>query len=78
MYMYVKLPLKDLNFDPYPPHLTSTYTCEVIIIPRVCSSTNVLKCIWNNITFILALHEHDSKMYHSQQVTPRVIEKLCC
>ena len=76
--MYVKFPFKDLNFDPYPPYLTSTYSCEVIIVSRVCSSTNVLKCIWNNITFILALHEHDSKMYHSQQVTPRVIEKLCC
>ena len=76
--MYVKLSLKDLNFGSYPPHLTNTYTCGVIIVPNVCNSINVLKCIWSNIILILALHEHDSKMYHSQQVTPRVIEKLCC
>ena len=34
--MYVKLPLGDLNSDPCPPHLTSTYTCRVMIAPRVC------------------------------------------
>ena len=36
MYMYVKLPSRDLNFSPYPPHLTSTYICGVTIAPRVC------------------------------------------
>ena len=30
--MCVKLSLGDLNLDPHP---TSTYTCEVIIAPRV-------------------------------------------
>ena len=35
--MCVKLPLEDLNPSSYSPHLTSTYTCEVIIAPRVCS-----------------------------------------
>ena len=34
--MCVKLLLGDLNSDPYPPHSTSTYTCGVIIAPKVC------------------------------------------
>ena len=34
--MYVKLPSGDLNPNPYPLHLTSIYTCEVTIAPRVC------------------------------------------
>ena len=33
--MCVKLPPRDLNPDPYPPHLTSVYTCEVTTTPRV-------------------------------------------
>ena len=33
--MYIKFPLEDLNLGPYPPHSTSTYTCEVTILPRV-------------------------------------------
>ena len=66
--MYVKFPLEDLNFGPYPPHLTSTCTCKVIIVPRVHSSTNVLKCIWSNITLILALHKHTLKcIIHNKQ-----------
>ena len=36
MYLYVKLPPRYLNPAPCPPpHPTSTYTCRVIIIPRV-------------------------------------------
>ena len=34
--MCVKLLLRDLNSDPYPPHLTSIYTYGVTIAPRVC------------------------------------------
>ena len=34
--MCVKLPLKDLNSGPYPPHSISTYTCGVIIALRLC------------------------------------------
>ena len=34
--MCVKLPPKDLNLDPCPPHLTNTYTYKVTIAPRVC------------------------------------------
>ena len=30
--MCVKFPLRDLNLDFYPPHLTSTYTCGVTIL----------------------------------------------
>ena len=41
--MCVKFPRKDLNPDPCPPHLTNTYTCGVIIAPRMCSSSRNLK-----------------------------------
>ena len=36
--MCVKLSLRNLNHGPYPhtPHLTSTYTCEMTIAPRIC------------------------------------------
>ena len=33
--MCVKLFSRDLNLNPYPPHPTSSYTCEVTIAPRV-------------------------------------------
>ena len=33
--MYVKLPLKDLNPDSYPPHPTSIYACNVTTAPKV-------------------------------------------
>ena len=44
MYMCVNLPFGDLNSDPYPPHLTSTYTYGVAIVPRVCDGyiTNII------------------------------------
>ena len=38
--MCVKLPLEDLNLDPYPPHPTNTYTCRVTITPKVCGGIN--------------------------------------
>ena len=34
--MCVKLPLINLNLDPYPPYPTNTYIYGVIIILRVC------------------------------------------
>ena len=33
----MKLLPENLNSDPYPPHLTSTYTCKVTTALRVCS-----------------------------------------
>lgn len=39
--MYVKLLLKDLNLNSYPQHLTSIYTCKVIIMPRVRIGDNI-------------------------------------
>ena len=33
--MYVKLPLRDLNPNYCSPHLTSIYTCRVIIASKV-------------------------------------------
>ena len=35
--MCVKLPSRDLNPDPYPPHPTNIYTCKVITAPKVGS-----------------------------------------
>ena len=35
--MCVKLLPRDLNPGPFPPHLTSTYTYGIIIVPKVCS-----------------------------------------
>ena len=34
--MCVKLPLRDLNPNPCPPHSTITYTYGVIVALRVC------------------------------------------
>ena len=39
--MCVKLSFEDLNSGPCPPHLTSTYTCRVTIVPRVCDSCSL-------------------------------------
>ena len=50
--MYVKLLLGDLNRGPSSPHPTSTYTCGVTIVARVCdkSTTSLLpktyKLMW--------------------------------
>ena len=41
----MKLPPKDLNLGPYPPHPISTYTYEVIIAPRVCGGKNNILCV---------------------------------
>ena len=35
LYMFVKLPPRDLNSGTYHPHLTNTYICGVTIVPRV-------------------------------------------
>ena len=32
----MKLSSEDLNPDLYPLHPTSTYTCRVTIVPKVC------------------------------------------
>ena len=42
MYMCVKLPLGNLNPGSCPSHPTNTYTCEVIIAPRVRDSTYIV------------------------------------
>ena len=54
--MYVKLPPRDLNPDPYPPHLTSTYTCGVTIAPRVCGDTTFLENIKSYQQHLLFYH----------------------
>ena len=35
MYMCIKFSTKYLNFNPYLPHLISTYTCKMIITPKI-------------------------------------------
>ena len=35
MYMCIKFFTKYLNFNPYLPHLISTYTCKMIITPKI-------------------------------------------
>ena len=53
VYVCMKLIFWNLNPDPYPPHPTSTYTCEVTIAPRVCGGhlrvllTSVIRAIIN-------------------------------
>ena len=44
--MCVKLSLGNLNPDPCPSNLTSTYTCGVTIALRVCGSTKSLLNKW--------------------------------
>ena len=37
--MSVKLPPRNLNPTPWPPHPTSTYTCGVTTVPRLCGGS---------------------------------------
>ena len=43
--MCVKFPPGDLNPDPYPPHPTNIYTCEMTTALRICGGIerNVLR-----------------------------------
>ena len=41
--MCAKLSFRDLNLDHCPPHFTRTYTCGVVIAPRVCGKFDVTK-----------------------------------
>ena len=43
--MCVKLSPENLNLSPYPPHLTSTYTCGVTTVSRVRSGKIVILSI---------------------------------
>ena len=50
--MSVKLFPIDLNFRPYPPHLTSTYTYGMTIVQKVCDNILYnLSFLINNINF---------------------------
>ena len=37
----MKLLPENLNSDPYPPHLTITYTCKVTTALRVCNGKEI-------------------------------------
>ena len=41
--MCVKLPPRDLNPGPYPPHPTSIYICEVTTALRVHGENKILE-----------------------------------
>ena len=53
--MCVKLPPRNLNLNPYPPHSTNIYTCRVTITLRVCGGIKIDNnvCYKNNITHYL-------------------------
>ena len=54
--MCLKLSSGNLNPGPYPLHSTSTYTCKVIIAPKICDG---MKYFWNidEITLTVFLTE---------------------
>ena len=52
--MYVNLPPGDLNSGPCPLHPTSTYTCKVIIVPRMCGG--MILAYWNCLIGVFSLH----------------------
>ena len=59
----MKLSFGDLNPDSYPPRLTSTYTCEVIITLRVYGGINLILDLFNIVLFILVkYHGHNYKI----------------
>ena len=41
--MYVKLPPGDLNLGPCPLYFTSTYTCTMVIAPKICGGGPINK-----------------------------------
>ena len=45
--MYVKLSPEDLNSNICPLHLTSTYTCGVTIVPKVCGGNYIVTHVLN-------------------------------
>ena len=49
MYICVKLPLKNLNSNPYPLHSTNNYTCRVIIALKVCVDDKCHKLLYGNV-----------------------------
>ena len=58
--MYVKLLPRDLNLNPYPPHLTSIYTCGVTTAPRVRGG--------NIYTFLKQLFFNDKYIYKAWNI----------
>ena len=56
--MYVKPPLENLNFGPYPYHSTNTYICGVTIAPRICDG-NVIPINWQYNVLILEILQLD-------------------
>ena len=47
--MCVKFPYRDLNLNPYPSHLTNTYTCGVTIAYLLYTTNNMILCLDSTI-----------------------------
>ena len=45
----MKLLPENLNSDPYPPHLTITYTCKVTTALRVCNGKEIHFFFFSNL-----------------------------
>ena len=58
MYIYVKLPLGNLNPSAYPPHLTSAYTCGLTITLKLCGGARAGHLKTYKHIFKLTLKKH--------------------
>ena len=53
----MKLPLRDLNPDPYSLHPTNSYTCEMTITPRVYGAAAGAVLKWTSLAIIHPLRQ---------------------
>ena len=75
--MCVKFPPRDLNFDPYSSHFTSTYTYGMTITPKMCGDTKILKlkkeqAISNQTNFLTLLPLMEEKRSKAQKFAKSV------
>ena len=55
--MCVKFPYGDLNLNPYPSHLTNTYTCRVTIAYLFYTTNDMILCLDSTILRIKILSQ---------------------
>ena len=70
----MKLLSRDLNLNPYPPHPTNTYTCEVTIALRVSGGRKVFHLVWRyqSFSYVMILKPYDilkSRLWFTLTVT---------
>ena len=70
--MCVKLPFRDLNLGPYPPHSTSTYTCGMTITQSLCSDRykTYIKSLYGTFPnyFICELNKYDLYTFKASSI----------